>query len=59
MNKSHKGFEKAMNFGIEIKLNKEDIIDRVIPNRNIHKNDLIYEGKNKEEISPLLKVKVN
>ena len=60
MNNSHKGFERPMNFSIESKLNKEDIIDRVIPDRNSYnRNETIYEEKSKEEITPLLKVEVN
>ena len=59
MNNSHKGFERPMNFCIESKINKEDIIDRVIPDRNTYRNDTIYEEKSKEEMTPLLKVEVN
>ena len=59
MNNSHKGFERPMNFGIESKINKEDIVDRVIPDRKSHRNENVFEEKNKEENSPLLKVEVN
>ena len=59
INNSQKGFEKPMNFSIESKINKEDIIDRVIPDRNTYRNEGVYEEKNKEEITPLLKVEVN
>ena len=48
---------KPMNFAIESKINKEDIVDRIIPLRDSYKNENIEE--NREEIPPLLKVEVN
>ena len=59
MNNSHKGFERPMNFCIESKINKEDIVDRVIPDRISHRNENTHDEKNKEETSPILKVEVN
>ena len=59
MNKSQKKYERPMNFVIESKINKEDIIDRVIPNKSIYKNEYKYDLKIKEENTPLLKVEVN
>ena len=59
MNNIQKSYERPMNFAIESKINKEDIIDRVIPDRNSYKNENEYEEKYKEEIIPLLKVEVN
>ena len=59
MNNSHRAYERPMNFGIESKINKEDIIDRVVPDRNSYKNENVYENNNKEEIAPLLNVEVN
>ena len=58
INKSHKGFERPMNFSIESKINKEDIIDRVIPDRKT-KNEATLDENVKGEIAPLLKVEVN
>ena len=59
MNNSQRGYERPMNFGIESKINKEDIIDRVVPDRNSYKNENVYEDNKKEEITPLLNVEVN
>ena len=59
MNNSLRAFERPMNFGIESKINKEDIIDRVVPDRYSYKNENIYENNNIEEIAPLLNVEVN
>ena len=59
MNNNYKEYEKPkpMNFAIESKINKEDIVDRIIPLRDSYKNENIDE--NREEIPPLLKVEVN
>jgi hypothetical protein len=59
MNNNYREFEKPkpMNFAIESKINKEDIVDRIIPLRDSYKNENIDE--NREEIPPLLKVEVN
>ena len=57
--KSHKEFEKPMNFAIESKINKEDIFDRVISDRNSYKNEIFNNEYNKKEIAPLLKIEVN
>ena len=57
-NKKNKDFEKPMNFVIESKLNKEDIIDRVIPNKII-KNNNLTERENAEKNIPMLEVEVN
>ena len=59
MNNSQKEYEKPMNFAIESKINKEDIVDRVISDRNNSKKVNLYEENNLEEIAPLLKVEVN
>ena len=59
MNNNYKEYEKPkpMNFAIESKINKEDIVDRIIPLRDSYKNENTDE--NREEIPPLLKVEVN
>ena len=59
MNNSQRGYERPMNFGIESKINKEDIIDRVVPDRTSYKNENVYEDNKEEEIAPLLNVEVN
>ena len=51
----NKEYKKPMNFVIEQKLNKEDIFDRVIPERFSHKNN---ENERDNETA-LLKVEVN
>ena len=48
-----------MNFAIESKINKEDIFDRVISDRNNNKNEIFNNEYNKKEKAPLLKVEVN
>ena len=49
-----------MNFAIESKLNKEDIVDRVVSNRNNYRNEYTQEEKShKGDVTPLLKVEVN
>ena len=56
----NKEFEKTMNFVIEPKINKEDIIDRVVPERFSYKNNNNSEiEKEKENEDALLKVEVN
>ena len=55
----NKQYEKKMNFYIEPKTNKEDIIDRVVPERISHRNNDIEKEKGKENEPPLLKVEVN
>ena len=57
INNIYKEYEKPMNFAIESKINKEDIIDRIIPLRDSYKNESIDE--NREDVLPLLKVEVN
>ena len=57
--KSYKEFEKPMNFAIESKINKEDIFDRIISDRNSNKNEIFNNEFNKKKIAPLLKVEVN
>ena len=64
-NIANKEFEKTMNFVIEPKLNKEDIIDRVIPERFSYRNNInnnnnndIIEKENEVD-NALLKVEVN
>ena len=52
-------YEKPMNFAIESKINKEDIIDRVIPDRNNSRNEFTQEENNREDVPPMLKVEVN
>ena len=60
LNNNNKEYEKPMNFAIESKINKEDIVDRVVSNRNNYKNDYTQEEKNhKGDATPLLKVEVN
>lgn len=54
-NKKH---EKPMNFVIESKINKEDIVDRVLPERYNVRNDDTEKDERDSEI-PLLKVEVN
>lgn len=56
-----KEYEKPMNFYIEPKINKEDIIDRVVPERFSHRMSDIDRDKEKgkENEAPLLKVEVN
>ena len=56
-----KEYEKPMNFHIEPKTNKEDIIDRVVPERFSHRMSDIDRDKEKgkENEAPLLKVEVN
>ena len=61
---ANKEFEKTMNFVIEPKLNKEDIIDRVIPERFSYKNNICSNNndiseKENEVDNALLKVEVN
>ena len=56
----NKEFEKTMNFVIEPKINKEDIIDRVVPERYSYKNNYLNDiEKEKENDTALLKVEVN
>jgi len=57
MNNNNKEYEKPMNFAIESKINKEDIFDRIIPDKNIYKNEINEDIK--KDIPPLLKVEVN
>ena len=45
-----------MNFAIESKISKEDIVDRIIPTKNYNRENFDDERK---EIPPLLKVEVN
>jgi hypothetical protein len=60
LNSNTKEYEKPMNFAIESKINKEDIVDRVVSNRNNYRNDYTQEEKNhKGDVTPLLKVEVN
>ena len=65
---ANKEFEKTMNFVIEPKINKEDIIDRVVPERFSYKNNINYSNNNNnndfiekenEVDNALLKVEVN
>ena len=66
-NIANKEFEKTMNFVIEPKLNKEDIIDRVIPERFSYRNNINNNNNNNNDIiekenevdNALLKVEVN
>ena len=65
-NIANKEFEKTMNFVIEPKLNKEDIIDRVIPERFSYRNNINNNNNNNDIIekenevdNALLKVEVN
>ena len=51
-----KEYEKPMNFAIESKISKEDIVDRIIPTKNYNKEN--YDDE-REDIPPLLKVEVN
>ena len=57
MNNNNKEYEKPMNFAIESKINKEDIFDRIIPDKSIYKNEINEDIK--KDIPPLLKVEVN
>ena len=60
LNNNPKEYEKPMNFAIESKLNKEDIVDRVVSNRNNYRNEYTQEEKShKGDVTPLLKVEVN
>ena len=60
LNNNNKEYEKPMNFAIESKINKEDIVDRVVSNRNNYRNEYTQEEKNhKGDTTPLLKVEVN
>lgn len=45
LNNNPKEYEKPMNFAIESKLNKEDIVDRVVSNRNNYRNEYTQEEK--------------
>jgi len=51
-----KEYEKPMNFSIESKISKEDIVDRIIPTKNYNREK--YDDE-REDIPPLLKVEVN
>ena len=51
----NKEYTKPMNFYIESKINKEDIVDRVVPERFSYRNT----GKERENETALLKVEVN
>jgi len=60
LNNNPKEYEKPMNFAIESKINKEDIVDRVVSNRNNYRNEYNQEEKShKGDVTPLLKVEVN
>ena len=60
LNNNPKEYEKPMNFAIEAKINKEDIVDRVVSNRNNYRNEYNQEEKShKGDVTPLLKVEVN
>ena len=60
LNNNQKEYEKPMNFAIESKINKEDIVDRVVSNRNNYRSEYTQEEKShKGDITPLLKVEVN
>ena len=51
----NKEYEKPMNFYIESKINKEDIVDRVVPERFSYRNS----DNERENETALLKVEVN
>jgi len=51
----NKEYEKPMNFYIESKINKEDIVDRVVPERFSYRNS----DNEREKETALLKVEVN
>ena len=54
-----KEYSKPMNFYIEPKINKEDIIDRVIPERISASTSIRNEDMERESKTALLKVEVN